>query len=93
MLSGTLGVGHHYWWQGLDEYWVAIGRIFSALEPLPLVLLMIEAIKEKGEGFYFALAFLWVAGSAIMNWYGVGFLGMVINTPTIKNSKTIVRIN
>ncbi len=27
--------------------------------------------------------FLWVAGSAIMNWYGAGFLGMVINTPTI----------
>ncbi len=89
MLSGTLGVGHHYWWQGLDEYWVAVGGIFSALEPLPLALLMIEAIKErkhiknKGEDFYFALPFLWVAGSAIMNWYGAGFLGMVINTPTI----------
>ena len=35
-LSGTLGVGHHYFWQGLDEYWIAIGGIFSALEPLPL---------------------------------------------------------
>ena len=22
MMSGTLGVGHHYWWQGLDEYCV-----------------------------------------------------------------------
>ena len=36
MMSGTLGVEHHYWWQGLDEYWFAIGGIFSALEPLPL---------------------------------------------------------
>jgi nitric oxide reductase subunit B len=89
MLSGTLGVGHHYWWQGLDEYWVAIGGIFSALEPLPLALLMIEAIKErnhiksKGDSFQFSLPFLWVAGSGILNWYGAGFLGMVINTPTI----------
>ncbi len=89
MLSGTLGVGHHYWWQGLDEYWIAIGGIFSALEPLPLALLMIEAIKErkhissKGESFQFGLPFLWVAGSGILNWYGAGFLGMVINTPTI----------
>ncbi len=89
ILSGTLGVGHHYWWQGLDEYWVAIGGIFSALEPLPLALLMIEALKERnkikkqGDTFYFSLPFLWVAGAGILNWYGAGFLGMVINTPTI----------
>ncbi len=89
MLSGTLGVGHHYWWQGLDEYWIAVGGIFSALEPLPLVLLMIEAFKEKreidarGESFPFAVPFLFLAGSAFLNWFGAGFLGMVINTPTI----------
>ncbi len=88
-LSGTLGVGHHYWWQGLDEYWIAIGGIFSALEPLPLVLLMIEAFKEqreitaRGESFPFAVPFLFLAGSALLNWLGAGFLGMVINTPTI----------
>ncbi len=89
MLSGTLGVGHHYWWQGLDEYWIAIGGIFSALEPLPLVILMIEAfkeqkhIKEKGANFPFAVPFMFIAGSAFLNWFGAGFLGMVINTPTI----------
>ncbi len=89
MLSGTLGVGHHYWWQGLDEYWIAIGGIFSALEPLPLVLLMIEAVKEQrhiraeGGNFPFAVPFLFLAGSAFLNWFGAGFLGMVINTPTI----------
>lgn len=89
MLSGTLGVGHHYWWQGLDEYWIAIGGIFSALEPLPLALLMIEALKEQrhikaeGKPFDFNIPFLWLAGSAFLNWFGAGFLGMVINTPTI----------
>jgi nitric oxide reductase subunit B len=89
MLSGTLGVGHHYWWQGLDEYWVAIGGLFSALEPLPLVLLMVEAFKQQrqiqreGQEFPFAVPFLFLAGSAFLNWYGAGFLGMVINTPTI----------
>jgi nitric oxide reductase subunit B len=89
MFSGTLGVGHHYWWQGLDEYWIAIGGIFSALEPLPLALLMIEAIKEQqhikseGKAFDFGIPFMWLAGSAFLNWFGAGFLGMVINTPTI----------
>ncbi len=88
-LSGTLGVGHHYFWQGLDEYWIAIGGIFSALEPLPLALMIIEAMKNKreklysGEQFDFGIPFMWIAGSAVLNWIGAGFLGMMINTPTI----------
>ncbi len=89
MFGGTLGVGHHYWWQGADEYWIAVGGVFSALEPLPLVLLMIEAFKEQGHikkqgrKFHFGVPFLFLAGSAFLNWFGAGFLGMVINTPTI----------
>lgn len=87
--TGTLGVGHHYWWQGLDEYWIAIGGVMSALEPLPLIILMIEAIKEQkhikemGKGFDWGVPFLFLAGSAFLNWFGAGWLGMVINTPTI----------
>jgi len=89
VMSGTLGVGHHLWWQGLDEYWIAVGGIFSALEPLPLVVLMIEAWKQQrelkcqGTDFPFQVPFLWLAGSAFLNWFGAGWLGMVINTPTI----------
>ncbi len=89
MLSGTLGVGHHYWFQGLDEYWIAIGGIFSSLEPLPLVLMMVEAMKNQrekahsGENFPFKVTFLWLAGSAFLNWIGAGFFGMLINTPTM----------
>jgi len=89
MMSGTLGVGHHYFWQGLDEYWIAIGGIFSALEPLPLALMIVEAWKnqreQKAEGKKnaFSTPFMWIAGSAALNWIGAGFFGMVINTPTI----------
>jgi len=89
MMSGTLGVGHHYWWQGLDEYWIAIGGIFSALEPLPIALMIIEAMKNQreqkreGKPNVFSVSFMWIAGSAILNWVGAGFFGMLINTPTI----------
>lgn len=89
MMSGTLGVGHHYFWQGLDEYWIAIGGIFSALEPLPLALMIVEAWKnqreQKAEGKInqFSTPFMFIAGSAVLNWIGAGFFGMVINTPTI----------
>ncbi len=88
-VSGVLGVGHHYWWQGLDEYWIAVGGLFSAIEPLPLVLMVIEAAKNakekihSAEGFAFSTPFMWLAGSAVLNWIGAGWLGMVINTPTI----------
>ncbi len=88
-LSGMLGVGHHYWWQGLDEYWIAVGSVFSALEPIPLVILMIEAwkqykhIKSEGNAFEFTLPFMWLTGSAFLNWFGAGFLGMIANLPVV----------
>jgi len=88
-LGGVLGVGHHYWWQGLDQYWVAVGGLFSALEPLPLVILMWEAWKEQrkivssGKEFPFRVPFMWLTGAAFLNWLGAGFYGMLINTPAI----------
>ncbi|HHB52671.1 MAG TPA: hypothetical protein ENK75_06510 [Saprospiraceae bacterium] len=85
-LTGTLIVARD---MALDEYWIAIGGIFSALEPLPLALMIVEAWKnqreQKAEGITnsFATPFMWITGSAILNWVGAGFFGMVINTPTI----------
>ncbi len=87
--AGTIGTGHHYFWMGENEFWIAWGGVLSSLEPLPLVILMIEAtkeylhIKEKGESFPFRMAFLWLAGSAFLNWLGAGFYGMLINLPIV----------
>ncbi len=87
--AGTIGTGHHYFWMGENEFWIAWGGVLSSLEPLPLVILMIEATKEylhiqkKGEDFPFRMAFLWLAGSAFLNWLGAGFYGMLINLPII----------
>ncbi len=89
MFSWTLWVGHHYWWQGLDKHWIAIGWIFSAMEPLPLVLLISEAWNNYrdetygGKEFEFWTVFMWIVGSAVLNFVWAWFLGMVINTPTI----------
>ena len=87
--AGTIGTGHHYFWMGENEYWIAWGGVLSSLEPLPLVILMIEATKEYlhiknlGQSFPFRMAFLWLAGSAFLNWLGAGFYGMLINLPII----------
>ncbi len=87
--AGTIGTGHHYFWMGENEFWLAWGGVLSSLEPLPLVILMIEATKEylhiqkRGDEFPFRMTFLWLAGAAFLNWLGAGFFGMLINLPVI----------
>jgi len=34
-------MGHHYYWIGAPSYWLWFGRIFSAIEPLPILLIWI----------------------------------------------------
>ncbi len=46
--SGILGLGHHYFWIGTPEYWLTIGGFFSALEPVPLVAMLVHAVYDTG---------------------------------------------
>ena len=43
MGGGILGIGHHYYYNGSSEIWIALGAVFSALEVIPLTLLIMEA--------------------------------------------------
>ena len=47
--SGILGLGHHYFWSGIPEYWLSIGGFFSALEPVPLVAMVVHAVYDAGR--------------------------------------------
>jgi hypothetical protein len=40
---------HHYFWIGTPEYWLTIGGFFSALEPIPLVAMVVHAVYDSGE--------------------------------------------
>jgi nitric oxide reductase subunit B len=61
--SGIIGTGHHYYWVGAPEAWMALGAVFSALKVIPLSLLMVEAygqskaIKAGGREFPYRAAF------------------------------------
>jgi nitric oxide reductase subunit B len=46
--TGILGLGHHYFWIGTPGYWLAIGGFFSALEPLPLLGMVVHAVYDAG---------------------------------------------
>ena len=87
--SGIIGTGHHYYWIGAPEMWMALGSVFSALEVIPLSLLMVEAygqykvIKAGGIEFPYAASFWFLVATAFWNLFGAGALGFLINLPFV----------
>ncbi len=45
-VSGIPGTAHHYFWYGGPSFWLAIGGVFSSLEPIPLIMLVVRAWME-----------------------------------------------
>lgn len=78
MVSGILGTGHHFFYMGAPEYWLWIGSISSAVEPLPFLLMILFAfsmardrkIKHDNE-----IALTWAKGTAVMSFLGAGVWG------------------
>lgn len=87
--SGIIGTGHHYYWIGAPEAWVGLGSVFSALEVIPLTLLMVEAygqykvIRNGGIDFPYKAAFWFLVATAFWNLVGAGMLGFLINLPFV----------
>lgn len=87
--SGIIGTGHHYYWIGAPEFWMALGSVFSALEVVPLTLLMVEAygqykiIRAGGQEFPYKAAFWFLVATAFWNLFGAGVLGFLINLPFV----------
>jgi len=85
-LSGILGTGHHYYWIGTPKYWLMVGGIFSALEPLAFLGMAIWALnmyRKKGKDHPNKIALYWTLGSAVMSFVGAGFLGFAHTWPQV----------
>ncbi len=85
-LSGILGTGHHFYWIGLPRYWLPIGAIFSALEPLAFLGMAIYALvlmKKGGRRHPNQNALIWTVGCAVMSFVGAGFLGFAHTLPQV----------
>ncbi|MCU0825138.1 MAG: cbb3-type cytochrome c oxidase subunit I [Leptospira sp.] len=85
-LSGILGTGHHYYWIGTPKYWLMVGGVFSALEPLAFLGMAIWALnmyRKKGKDHPNKIALYWTLGSAMMSFIGAGFLGFAHTWPAI----------
>lgn len=85
-LSGILGTGHHYYYIGAPEYWLMIGGIFSALEPLAFLGMAIFALammRKGGRRHPNRIALHWTIGCAVLSFVGAGFLGMAHTLPQV----------
>jgi nitric oxide reductase subunit B len=88
-LGGVLGTGHHLYWVGATSLWIPLGSMFSFIEVLPLVLLVLDAIQHyrligSHREFKYALAYTYVIGVAFWNFVGAGvFGGGTLNAPLV----------
>ena len=88
-LGGMLGTAHHYFWTGGPSFWLAIGSVFSSLEPIPLILLVVRAwmeyhsIREAGLEFPYKWPLFFLVASSVWNFIGAAVFGFVINLPIV----------
>lgn len=85
-IAGLIGTAHHYYWVGVPQYWLPIGGVFSALEPLALFGMAIwaySAMRRSGFAHPNKLAIHWTVGSAIFTAAGAGVLGLAHTWPSV----------
>ena len=80
MVAGLVGMGHHYFYIGAPEYWLWLGSIFSALEPLPFFMMILYAysmVRKRRIEHQNQIAITWALGTAIMSFLGAGVWGFL----------------
>jgi nitric oxide reductase subunit B len=85
-IAGILGTAHHYYWVGVPRYWLPIGGLFSALEPLALFVMVAYAyvaMRRSGLSHPNSLALHWTIGSAVFTAFGAGLLGLAHTWPAV----------
>jgi nitric oxide reductase subunit B len=84
--TGILGLGHHYFWIGTPTYWLGIGGLFSAFEPLPLLGMVIHAVYDAGTQHMQTTnkpSLYWMMAEAFGNFLGGGMWGFMMTLPQI----------
>jgi nitric oxide reductase subunit B len=89
LASGIIGVGHHYFWFGMPSFWLALGSTISALEPVPILLLLSEVwhgqrtLVKAGSTFPYRFPLMFLMCSVFWEFLGAGVMGLSITTPVI----------
>jgi len=88
-VSGILGTSHHYFWYGGPSFWLALGAVFSSMEPVPLFGLIVRGlleyrdIRKQGKEFPYKWPMYFLVASSFWNFLGAGLFGFLINLPIV----------
>lgn len=80
LITGIIGTGHHFFFIGTPGYWLWLGSIFSALEPIPFFMLTLFAfnvVNKRRRDHPNKAATLWALGTAVMSFLGAGVWGFL----------------
>ncbi len=86
LFTGLAGIGHHYYWIAAPRYWLWVGGAFSALEPLPIALMLIDtwrAARESHRPLEPRLTWVFIVGMAVLHFVGAGLFGFAHTLPQI----------
>jgi len=86
LFTGIVGTGHHYYWIGAPDYWLWWGGIFSALEPLPILLMVVDTwfhVRERKNPIVNKLIWVYIVGLSIYHFVGAGVFGFIHTLPPI----------
>ena len=87
LVTGIIGIGHHYYFIGAPEYWIWLGSIFSALEPIPFIMLIVFALRillQRRREHPNRAAMLWAIGTPLMAFLGAGLWGFMITLAPVQ---------
>lgn len=86
LFTGLAGTGHHYYWIGAPKAWLWIGGIFSAMEVLPIIAMVIDSfLSQRQHGGIVKDKVVWTfcMGTAIGHLVGAGIFGFAHTLPQI----------
>jgi nitric oxide reductase subunit B len=86
LFTGISGTGHHYYWIGAPKYWLWVGGVFSALQPLPILLMVIDTmqhVKHRQTQIVNPHTWTLAVGCAVFHFIGAGVWGFAHTLPQI----------
>ncbi len=86
LFTGIAGTGHHYYWLGAPKYWLWVGGVFSALEPFPILLMVVDTfrdVRHRSGVMRPGLTWTYLIGMVILHFVGAGLFGFAHTLPQI----------
>src|SRR5512133_2303251 len=86
LFTGIAGTGHHYYWVAAPRYWLWVGGLFSALEPVPVLLMLVDTVRvmrQRKLPLEPRLTWIFMVTMAVLHFVGAGVFGLAHTLPQI----------